>query len=219
MADWIGTNKSDTLTGTSEADFLRGRGGHDRLFGLGGDDLFWGGPGEDLADGGPGSDSLSGGPGADAFVFQAAHVETGAVDTVYGFSAAEGDTIRLGMAYEIRAGDDDDLTILDIDGGGEIHVEGARADVESAIGGAAEGEAEGDLTGGDSNDDPRTTDVTLNGGAGDDTLRGGGGDDTLAGGGHRVRNACRRARSRVPGFVRCQLPVGLSVRFRAGFRL
>ena len=46
---------------------------------------------------------MSGGDGADTFVFQSAHVGPGAVDTVYGFDAAEGDTIRLGnLGYSVR---------------------------------------------------------------------------------------------------------------------
>lgn len=83
------------LKGTSLADVLEGTAGDDRLIGAGGNDQLFGNAGDDMLRGGPGKDILVGGAGADTFVFGKATVGSTAVDTIRGFSHAEGDLIDL----------------------------------------------------------------------------------------------------------------------------
>lgn len=112
-------------------DFLKGQAGADTLWGGSGADTLRGDVGDDALVGGGGSDNLHGGDGADAFTFRLSHVAPGDVDVVHAFDAADGDTIRLAndVRYTVRAVGD--MTVIDVAGGGEIHVAGA--DVAGAI--------------------------------------------------------------------------------------
>ena len=92
---------------------------------------MWGGRGNDTLRGGAGSDSLYGGAGADTFTFKLSHVAPGDVDVVHAFDVASGDVIRLAADVPYTVREEGDLTIIDVDGGGEIHVDGA--DVVNAI--------------------------------------------------------------------------------------
>ena len=82
------------------------------------------------------------------------------MDVVHAFDAASGDSIRLAADVRYAVREDGGLTILDVAGGGEIHVEGA--DVASAVVG-------GTLVP-DAGDGVRNL---FQGGDGDDTLIGG----------------------------------------------
>ena len=82
---------SDTLAGSDGADILRGYHENDLRRGGPGADSLRGGFGNDTIIGGDGNDALIGGPGADTFRF----ADGFGHDTVYGFSAADGEDINL----------------------------------------------------------------------------------------------------------------------------
>ncbi|MDO4641851.1 MAG: NosD domain-containing protein [Neisseria sp.] len=71
---------NDTLNGNIKANVLNGGAGNDTL------------------NGGYGNDTLTGGSGADTFVFQSILNETGNVDNITDFNAAEGDKIHMDAA-------------------------------------------------------------------------------------------------------------------------
>ncbi|WP_421592076.1 calcium-binding protein [Shinella sp. M27] len=93
-----GSAYADTLTGNGAANVLSGGGGKDVLTGMAGDDVLKGGEADDLLVGGAGADDLYGGAGADRFVFKTLKDSGGATstrDTIFDFSAKEGDKIDL----------------------------------------------------------------------------------------------------------------------------
>jgi Ca2+-binding RTX toxin-like protein len=86
------------LVGSSHADKLYGDGGANYLWGGAGKDLISGAGGGDALGGGAGADDLTGGAGDDWFIFEAVSESTAASagrDTIFDFSAAEGDRIHL----------------------------------------------------------------------------------------------------------------------------
>lgn len=80
--DGTGNGLDNTIVGNEAANTLRG---------LAGNDTISGGAGKDVLIAGAGKDYLTGGADADTFVFGAA--DASSVDTVRGFSAAEGDKL------------------------------------------------------------------------------------------------------------------------------
>ncbi len=104
-------------------------GGNDTLDGGAGDDIIFGQEGNDIIIGGSGDDILSGGSGADQFVFS---VDNG-VDTIFDFSAAEGDVldfsdILIGFDpltdnimdfLSLSVEGNDTHLMIDVDGGGD----------------------------------------------------------------------------------------------------
>ena len=108
----LGGDAADTLDGGAGTDVLDGGAGEDSLLGGAGDDVLLGGSGadtieagdgDDSLEGGSGADSLRGGAGADTYLLQAmgeaAWSSLDAMDTVMGFSRAEGDRLRLSDAW------------------------------------------------------------------------------------------------------------------------
>ncbi|MFC7541648.1 hypothetical protein ACFQU2_22290 [Siccirubricoccus deserti] len=103
-ADWlVGGTGNDTLDGGGGNDTLYGGTGDDLLLGGAGADLLEGGAGDDSLEGGLGADRLTGGAGADTLLLQAmgeaAWSTLGTMDSVIGFSRAEGDRIRLSDGF------------------------------------------------------------------------------------------------------------------------
>ncbi|WP_043359590.1 calcium-binding protein [Belnapia sp. F-4-1] len=112
----VGGEGGDSLDGGDGTDVLDGGNGDDGLAGGVGDDLLLGGAGNDWLQGGDGNDSLQGGfgadrleggPGADTLLLhgmgQASWSTLGAMDTVIGFSRADGDRLRISNAWFGRA--------------------------------------------------------------------------------------------------------------------
>ena len=89
-----GNAGNDEIHGGDGDDVLLGEDGNDVLYGDDGNDVFNAGIGDDILHGGRGTDHLIGGTGADTYVFQADTAFDG-WDHIYGFNAAEGDTIDL----------------------------------------------------------------------------------------------------------------------------
>ncbi len=102
-----GGDGTDVLDGGAGRDVLAGGLGDDLLLGGAGDDWLQGGDGNDSLQGGFGADRLEGGPGADTLLLQgmgqASWSGLGAMDTVIGFSRAEGDRLRISNAWFGRA--------------------------------------------------------------------------------------------------------------------
>ncbi|WP_165838649.1 calcium-binding protein [Roseicella frigidaeris] len=111
-----GGDGNDSLDGGAGTDVLLGGVGNDTLLGGAGDDLLQGGAdrdvlrggeGDDSLEGGPGADTLEGGAGADTILLQAmgeaAWSTLSGMDQVTGFSAAEGDRLRLSDAWTGQA--------------------------------------------------------------------------------------------------------------------
>ena len=86
-----GGQDADTQFGGQGSDLLYGNLGDDRLFGNLGADTLYGGQGADTLSGGAGDDLLVGGLGADRYAFGSGD----GVDTIGGFSAADGDLIAV----------------------------------------------------------------------------------------------------------------------------
>ncbi|SDB32679.1 calcium-binding protein [Belnapia rosea] len=112
----VGGEGDDTLDGGAGTDLLDGGAGQDLLLGGEGDDLLLGAAGDDWLQGGAGNDSLQGsfgadrlegGAGADTLLLQgmgqASWSGLAAMDTVLGFSRAEGDRLRVSNAWFGRA--------------------------------------------------------------------------------------------------------------------
>ncbi len=112
----VGGEGDDQLDGGAGTDLLDGGNGNDAMAGGAGDDLLLGAAGDDWLQGGDGDDSLQGGFGADRLegaagadtlllqgMGQAGWSGLGAMDTVIGFSRAEGDRLRLSNAWLGRA--------------------------------------------------------------------------------------------------------------------
>lgn len=83
----------DGIHGGNGDDTLYGDDGNDHLYGDAGIDTIMGGTGNDWIFGGTGADRLYGEAGADTFVFDASDVA--GMDTIYDFSAADGDKILI----------------------------------------------------------------------------------------------------------------------------
>lgn len=83
----------NAIVGTSAADKIKGTAAADHIDGRTGDDVIRGGDGNDWIEGGAGHDKLYGGTGADTFVFNASTLD--ATDTIYDFSAKDGDRILI----------------------------------------------------------------------------------------------------------------------------
>jgi Ca2+-binding RTX toxin-like protein len=101
-----GADGADTIAGGAENDYIEGGFGDDAIQGGEGDDVIFGGgstrndalnDGADVIAGGAGFDYIFGGTGADVFVFR----QFDSYDTVWDFSAAEGDKLRLDPAFGI----------------------------------------------------------------------------------------------------------------------
>lgn len=102
-----GGSGSDQITGNQVANSLQGYSGNDTLNGAGGDDVLIGASGADRLDGGAGADRLYGGAGADDLIGRAdadiflfkvrteSTVATSGRDTIFDFSASQGDSIDL----------------------------------------------------------------------------------------------------------------------------
>lgn len=73
---------------------INGGAGNDVLSGLGGSDTLVGGKGADELNGGLGADVLQGGEGNDKFVFDKKMLD-GATDTIFDFSTAQGDRMKV----------------------------------------------------------------------------------------------------------------------------
>jgi Ca2+-binding RTX toxin-like protein len=67
-ADFIGTDKDDTLTGTMADDTIEGKKGMDSLYGNGGNDQIDGDSGDDIIQGDAGNDKLNGNDGNDVIL-------------------------------------------------------------------------------------------------------------------------------------------------------
>lgn len=96
----FGGNGFDTIFGGAGNDIFYGGNGNDRMFGaLGNDQIFggensdtiFGGDGADTLIGGRGTDQITGGAGLDLFIFHNGFGE----DTVFGFSALDGEKLDL----------------------------------------------------------------------------------------------------------------------------
>ncbi|WP_052389589.1 calcium-binding protein [Belnapia moabensis] len=102
-----GDDGIDVLDGGSGNDGLIGGAGNDLLIGGAGDDWLRGGDGDDSLQGGDGADRLEAGPGSDTLLLQgmaqASWSSLEAMDTVIGFSRAEGDRLRISNAWFGRA--------------------------------------------------------------------------------------------------------------------
>ncbi len=102
-----GGSGSDKITGNQVGNSLQGNGGNDTLTGEAGNDVLIGASGADRLDGGTGVDRLFGGAGADdligrgdadIFLFKLiseSTVATSGRDTIFDFSASQGDRIDL----------------------------------------------------------------------------------------------------------------------------
>jgi Ca2+-binding RTX toxin-like protein len=102
---------ADTLIAGSGQNTLSGGGGADFLLGGSGTDVLTGGGGHDVLVAGGGSNTLVGGAGPDEFVIQ--HTP-GAVTTIDGFDAAQGDRLLWDAGFDrLRIGHDKagDLTV------------------------------------------------------------------------------------------------------------
>ena len=106
----------DRLWGGSAEDILSGGAGNDTLLGGTQQDLLLGGRGDDFLNGDKAVDRLYGGSGADTFAFK----NTGTIDVIQDFSAAEGDRIQIDAStfgigvndYDsVQLGDDNFLSV------------------------------------------------------------------------------------------------------------
>jgi serralysin len=172
MANFTGTEKSETLIGGTGDDSIVGLGGDDSLYGGAGNDTLVGGDGNDYLQGDAGNNSLDGGAG---------------LDTLFG-----------GTGNDILSGGDGNDSLYDQTSGNDTLLGGAGDDTLSTYGSAGgdslDGGAGNDsltgglgndtLVGGDGNDylQDDAGNNSLDGGAGDDTLFGGTGNDILSGG-------------------------------------
>ncbi|MCO6418579.1 hypothetical protein JYK14_20800 [Siccirubricoccus sp. KC 17139] len=102
--DWlVGGAGQDTLDGGAGQDTLYGGAEADLLIGGAGNDYLDAGAGDDSIEGGPGADTIIGGAGADILLLQAmgeaAWSSLSAMDSIIGFSRADGDRIRISDAF------------------------------------------------------------------------------------------------------------------------
>lgn len=156
----IGTTGADTWTGGASADIYFGFAGADVINGEGGADLLNGGDGADTLNGGDGDDLLIGGPGGDTLNGGAGN------DTLYAGSYNPQSIDTLGSVNTLNGGDGNDT--LYSSSGKDILDGGAGNDLLIMAGGY---DIPGDVfNGGDGDDEIRTLNATVNGGAGADTL-------------------------------------------------
>ena len=94
-----GFDGNDTVNGDAGDDYAEGGVGNDILLGGAGNDTLLGRSDNDTVGGGTGFDYLYGGLGADVFVFSSGD----SYDTVWDFSAAAGDRIRLDPSLGIAS--------------------------------------------------------------------------------------------------------------------
>ena len=174
LAGLFGTEGNDTLDGTSIADTLFGLGGDDVLNGRGGNDVLYGGTGNDTLAGGTGDDHLLGEDGDDRFAWKAGDgndvMEGGiGVDRVElsGDGTAESfDVVANGTRVFVASTNNGTTSTLDIADVEQLVIRGGNGnDTMSAVGNLA-----------------ALTQITFDGGAGNDTIRGGNGADLLLGG-------------------------------------
>ena len=190
-ANLFGGAGNDTLTGGSAADQLFGQSDNDILNGKGGADLLFGGDGDDVLTGGTGSDQLFGDAGNDRIIWNpgdGSDVAEGGdgIDTLE-VNGGNGDEIftitangtrvsvdRIDPApFHIDAGTIENI-VINANGGDDTITagNGLAALTNLTIDG---GDGNDTITGGDGND-------TITGGDGDDVLNGGLGKDNLTGG-------------------------------------
>lgn len=189
-----GRRGDDTIRGQAGNDNLRGGGGNDRLRGGDDNDILGGGSGDDILIGDAGDDIMRGGGGDDRMIWNPGDGD----DIMRGGSGDDTAVANGGSAGEI-------FTLLQ-NGRRAIFDRvdpfpfnlniGGTETVELNAGGGDDSFTVGDLSntdvvrvvfnGGDGNDtldaSETTTQVSANGGAGDDTLIGGDADDLLQGG-------------------------------------
>lgn len=109
--DGTGNSLANTIIGNAKNNTLLGEAGNDTLIGGAGDDILKGGKGNDSLYGGMGADDLYGGTGKDTFVFKSIKETTVAVsgrDTIFDFSATDGDKIDLSAIDAIVSTKTDD---------------------------------------------------------------------------------------------------------------
>ena len=105
-----GTTGNDVVKGGVLADTLTGLAGDYTLLGYHGDDTLEGGAGNDTLSGGSGADTLDGGTG---------------VDSLYGGSGNDTlllDAADLGSNAVYDGGADEDILMLDVDGGATVYL-------------------------------------------------------------------------------------------------
>ena len=95
----------ENLYGSDYADTLYGDDASNVISGAGGDDTMYGRAGDDILNGGAGENKLWGGAGADGFVISEDATVLG--NTIYDFSAAQGDYLDISDLLEgYNSGDD-----------------------------------------------------------------------------------------------------------------
>jgi len=169
----FGTAGNDTINGSAGDDQLFGQSGDDILNGKGGNDLLAGGDGNDTLTGGTGDDQLFGESGDDRFVWNAGDGN----DRVEGGVGTDTFAVNGGTGNEdiVIVNNGDHLAVF---GNGPA---GFRLDVggvESLVISTGAGD---DVVSGQ-NGLSLLTQLTIDGGAGNDTITGGDGDDLLLGG-------------------------------------
>ena len=196
--DFYGTNYDDIVRGTAGRNLIRGGIGNDSLFGRGGRDRLMGDEGDDFLDGGPGDDEMWGGNGTNTFFFDAGYGN----DTIH--DPGDDSIVQLGpginpanirlyvisnvdLQIGIESNADDRLTlsgwfggyghtgspgIIRFDDGTEWGIE----EIEAHI--ARSGTPGDDILVGRLDD----SDITLDGGDGNDRIYGKAGNDVLIGG-------------------------------------
>jgi Ca2+-binding RTX toxin-like protein len=173
-ANIVGTAGNDTLNGSANADQIFGLGGNDTLNGRAGNDILFGGEGNDVLTGGIGDDQLFGEAGDDRFIWNTGDgndiVEGGGgIDRleINGDGNAENTQIlNNGTRVFVSTTTNGVTSTLDI------------ADVENLV--VRAGGGDDTLVAG--NGIATLTNLTLDGGDGNDAILGGDGNDTLLGG-------------------------------------
>jgi Ca2+-binding RTX toxin-like protein len=159
-----GGGGDDTLDGDAGDDILNGQDGADTLIGGEGSDNLNGDVGDDILNGGYGSDTLNGGAGN---------------DTLYaGGAGYDGFGDSLGSVNKLYGGDGDD--VLYASTGKDVLEGGAGNDTLAADTNDIPGDV---FNGGDGDDQLRTNNATLDGGAGADKIWLGGGNTIIGGSG------------------------------------
>jgi Ca2+-binding RTX toxin-like protein len=187
IESFVLTGQADTINGALATDSMTvfAGAGDDTITGGAAADELYGGTGSDTINGGGGDDTLFGGDDADTFVLQ----DGGGTDSIDGGSGGT-DTDTIDMS-SLTSGVDVTFTASEtgtIDGTG---TDASFSDIEALILTDQDDTVDGALSttdlsidGGDGNDSITggTGADVLIGGAGNDTLAGGDGNDTLSGG-------------------------------------
>ena len=187
MADFAGTNVdeiitpyfvSSTVTATggtrpsNAADFIDGGAGNDTINGGGGADLLIGGEGNDVVTGGAGNDTAFLGNGDDRFIWNAGdgsdvvEGEAGADTLEFNGSNAKETITIAANGQRVLLTDDVGNVTMDINGVENIVINAKGGDDVIVAG----------------NGLAALTNLTIDGGSGNDTITGGDGNDTLIGG-------------------------------------